>query len=129
MMKDTLKHFLDRLDAIGAEHEELFDSDVRQKMRNAVMDGFVRRRTGFGVPYDLGMYSEEANAAVAMAISEFIETANQQADELKIIAFHDRLNVVQDGSVRSDLGNDYDEFLGHSPAEYFDDVGNVIRTR
>ena len=33
---------LNRLEAIGKNHKELFDSDVRQEMSNAIMEGFVR---------------------------------------------------------------------------------------
>jgi hypothetical protein len=129
MMRDVLKKLLDLLDEIGNEHEELFDSDVRQNMRNAIMEGFVRHRLQYEIPQDFGMFSDEGNTAVHKAIAEFVATANDKADELGISAFHDRLNVVQDESVCSGNGNDYDEFLGHSRGEFFDERGNVIRTQ
>ena len=87
MMRNALKRLLDRLDAIGVEHEELFDSDVRQRMSNAVLDGFVRNRQKYNVPHDFGMFSTEANAAVMGAIAEFIVTAKRTADELQIKSF------------------------------------------
>src|SRR4051812_13305913 len=112
-MKDALKTLLDLLDAIGIEHEELFDTDVRQNMSNAIMEGFVRHRLQYEITKDLGMFSEEGNTAVRNALTVYIAAANEKADELGLKTFHDRLNAVQDGSVRSVNGNDYDEFLGH----------------
>lgn len=128
-MRDALKNLLDVLDEIANEHEELFDSDVRQNMRNAIMEGFVRHRLQYEIPSDFGMFSDEGNTAVHNAIAKYVANANENADELGIVAFHDRLNAVQDPSVRSSNGNDYDEFLGHSRSEFFDERGNVIRTQ
>jgi hypothetical protein len=127
-MKDTLKSLLDHLQTIGENHEELFDTDVRQNMSNAIVDGFVRHRHDYIVPDDFGMFSKEANRAVKAAIAQYIAAAIQKADEMELTGFHERLNAVQDSSVRSFGGNDYDEFLGHSPAEFFDQDGIVIRT-
>ncbi|WP_147274353.1 hypothetical protein [Bremerella cremea] len=128
-MRDALKRLLNLLDEIGNEHEELFDSDVRQNIRNAIMEGFVRHRLKYEIPQDFGMFSEDGNTAVRNAISEYVATGNKKADELEIRTFHDRLNVMQDDSVCSVNGNDYEEFLGHSRGEFFDEVGNVIRTQ
>jgi hypothetical protein len=127
-MDEILSHFLQRLEELGRQYEELYDSDVRQAIGNAVMDGFVRARAGFVVPTDLGMFSEKANGALREAIQGYLAAANERAGELGIVAFRDRLAAVQRPDVRTPEGNDYDEFLGHSPPEFFDDIGNVIRT-
>jgi len=128
-MKETLKELLDRLDEIGAEYEELFDSEVRQNMSNAIMNGFVRQRTGYEIPNEFGMFTDKANAAVKTAIANFIEMANREAEKMRLTTFHGRLSSLQDDSVRSTGGNDYDEFLGHSQPEFFDEAGTVIRTQ
>ncbi|HEX5105337.1 MAG TPA: hypothetical protein VFV87_16075, partial [Pirellulaceae bacterium] len=41
-MDEILLALLIRLEAIGDEHEELFDSEVRERMGNAVFHGFVK---------------------------------------------------------------------------------------
>ena len=128
-MKDTLKKLLDRLDEIGSEHRELFDSDVRQNMSNAIIDGFVRNRTGYEIPNDFGMFTDTGNTAVKTAIATFIEMAIRDAEKMRLTTFHARLSALQDDSVRSAEGNDYDEFLGHSQPEFFDDAGTVVRTQ
>jgi len=127
-LKDILKKLLDRLETIGENHEELFDSDVRENMGIAIMEGFVRRREDYTIPDDFGMFSKEGNEEVKSAIVQYITDARQKAEEDRINTFHDRLNALQDGTVRSLGGNDYDEFLGHTPPEFYDENGNVIRT-
>ena len=128
-MKTILKKLLDSLDEIADRHEELFDSNVRQSMSNAIMEGFIRQKKDYQLPSDFGMFSREGNDDIRHAIDEFIAAANKKADELKINTFHGRLDAVQDSSVRSIEGNDYDEFLGHSPSNFFDEAGNVTRTQ
>ena len=128
-MKDILKKLLERLEAIGENHEELFDSEVRGRTGDAIMEGFVRHRHDYIIPDDLGMFSDESNADVKSAIARYISDANQRADELGLRGFHERLSAMQDGSVLSAGRNYYDEFLGHSRPEFFDENGNVIRTR
>lgn len=127
-MREILVILLSRLDAIGEKHDELFDTDVRQNMSNAIMAGFVRRQQGYVIPDKMGMFSEQADADVVNVIAQYVAMANRRADELELKTFHDRLNALQDRSARSNRGNDYDEFLGHSPPEFFDASGIAIRT-
>jgi len=126
-METILKKLLDQLEAIGNDHEELFDSDVRQNMSDAIFYGFIRGRSDFIIPDDLGMFSEEANKQVKFAITTFITDANHEAKQAGIHRFHDRLNAVQNNSVDSFGGLFYDDFLGHSRPELFDENGEVIR--
>ena len=128
-MKALLKQLLDRLEEIAVEHEELFDSDVRQSMSNAILDGFVRNREGFEIPNEFGMFTSEGNSVVKTAIINYIGMANRKAENIGISSFHSRLSALQDDSVCSFDGNDYDEFLGHSQPEFFDEAGTVVRTQ
>lgn len=127
-MDDLLRKLLERLEAIAEDHEELYDSDVRQLMSNAIVDGFVRARNEHVIPDDFGMHSAQANAGVRSALDEFVFAANEKASELGIASFHGRLAVVQNGGVRTQQGNDYEDFFGHSRPELFDEFGNVFRT-
>jgi hypothetical protein len=49
-MKELLDRLLNRLEGIGKRAEELYDTECQQRMRGAVMNGFVRgiarRKTG-----------------------------------------------------------------------------------
>lgn len=126
-MNTVLQHLLNRLEGISVNHQEIFDSEVRQNMSNVIMDGFVRQTVDYTIPVNFGMFSEQANDAVREAIAEFISTANKVAHQSGMNAFYDRLDFMQDDKVRTNAGNDYEEFLGHSPSTAFDENGNVIR--
>jgi hypothetical protein len=89
------------------------------------MQGYVRETPNYVVRQDLGMADAESDAAVHALIVEFIDGANAHAAENHIVRFHDRLAAFQDSEVQTPFGNDYDEFFGHSPPEYFDDDGAI----
>lgn len=127
-MDELLRKLLSRLALIGDEHEELYDSDVSQAIGNAVMDGFVRAEAGYAIPTEFGMYSLEANAAVRAAVADYVAAANAIASELGIGRFHERLELVQNRNVRTQDGHDYEYFMGHSPPDFYDASGHVIRT-
>lgn len=127
-MKVTLLDLLESLETIGNSYGELYDSEVRERMGVAIMEAFVRQRADYVIPDDLGMFSEPANRVVHSAIQRYIVDANRKAKSLGLLSFYDRLNALQDSSVQTANGrNDYEEFLGHTPPEFHDTVGNVIR--
>lgn len=129
-MDQVLLELLDRLEAVGSSHKELYDSDVRQKLGNAVMDGFVRARQDYRLPSQFGLMDESANRSVREALARFIVDAKREANSMSLVTFHERLAAIQNRSVRSTRGrNDYEEFFGHSPPEFFDSDGTVVRTR
>lgn len=126
-MNELLRHLLESLETIANQHPELFDSDVREAMSDAVVDGFVRGRGIEAVPDSFAMFSVEADAWVRKVIEEYVVSANRIASEVGLKSFPDRLAAVQNPKVRTSFGSDYEDFLGHSPADCFDSVGNVIR--
>jgi hypothetical protein len=130
-MEEALLQLLTTLEALGETHEELYDSEVRERMGNAIRDGYVREKPNYEVPSDLGMYSDEANEAVQRAIETYIAAANELARELGIVTFHDRIAAFQNGNVRvnPETAIDYEELFGHSPPEWYDSEGNVLWDR
>jgi len=129
-LDDVLLRLLEKMEVIGQQHEELFDSEVRERMGIAIMDGFVRRQHGYQIPDDLGMASEEANHAVQSSVKDYIDGANAEAELLGITKFHDRLTAFQNGGVRTAQGRrDYEDFFGHTPPEFYAANGTVLRTQ
>lgn len=128
-MKTILHKLLCKIEMIGEEHEEIFDTAVRLKMRSAIIDGFVRAQGNTAIPIDVALGSEELNASVHKAISSYVKDANELASKRNIISFHERLDAYQDDDVTTEQGNDYDEFFGHLPSEDYDENGNVLPER
>jgi hypothetical protein len=129
-MDELLLDLLEGLERIADQHEELYDTEVRERMGLAIMDGFVRNKKDYEVPSDMGMSSVEANAAVHSAVTTYIDAANKRASTLGIRRFFDRLAAFQNGTVvtKSRFRRDFEEFFGHTPPEFYDENGNAIRT-
>lgn len=126
-LEEQLRQMLVQLEVVAANNEEIFDTECREKMGLAVMDGFVRDRGPDVVPSDLGLATDDANRLVHIALVQFIVDAKAVADAEQL-PFFDRLNELQNDEVTTDEGNDYEEFFGHTPAEFYDADGNVVRT-
>ena len=130
-MEKILLNLLRELERIGQSHEELYDSEVREQMGNAVAAAYVRRTPGYLLPDKFGMYSEDADADVRRSLAEYIERANALAGEVGLTSFHGRLAAFQDRSVRtsSAIHIEYEDLLGHMPPEWYDAAGNILWDR
>lgn len=125
-MENILQQLLVRLTAIGDEHEDVYDTDVREAMRDAVFAGFLKPAPDFEMPNDFKMYTKKGNELVRDAIEEYIAAANAKADELGLdfrgrYASFQNENVVVGPNKRS-----YDDFFGYTPVEEYDDKGNAL---
>ena len=126
-MDEILRYLLNRLEQIGCVYEELYDTECRERMGNAVIDGFVRNKSDFVLGDDFGLHSGQANLTVKEALAKYIANANSMAVDLGITDFHERLAAFQNSNVNSEEeGSFYDDFFGHSAPERFDSAGNVI---
>jgi len=76
-MQALLLELLIGLERISDVHEELFDSEVRERIGVAIMEGFVRAVPKYVVRTDLGMFTPDADAAVRELIVTYIERANK----------------------------------------------------
>ncbi len=126
-MDEILKRLLNELEAIGEEHEEIYDSEVREQMSNAIFDGFIRPKDGFALLDELGMRSPIANQEVRAALANYIAAANAEAARAGVSSFHDRLAAFQNSEIDSDgEGAFYDDFFGYSRPDAFDALGDVL---
>lgn len=130
-MQKLLLRLITELEAIGRIHEELFDSDVREAMGGAIMQGFVRHIEDYEITDNLGMFTSSANKDVKQSLVRYVNEANHEAKELGLGSFHSRLAAFQDSAVTlpSPSGFDYEELFGHTPPEYYDAEGIVIWDR
>ena len=101
LMQALLLELLIGLEQIGNDHEDLYDSEVRERIGNAVMEGFVRCIPDYAIRPDLGLFQPEANAAVSELIVQYVDAANALAADKDIVAFHDRLAAFQNLNSRT----------------------------
>jgi hypothetical protein len=111
-MDAFLKQLLEELELVGEDHEELYDTDVRERMSDAICNGFLKPKAGYLLIDDFGMYSGEANCQIKAAIDRYIRAANERAEEIGLTAPNQRLTAFQNQEVCTD-GEQYpDDFFG-----------------
>ncbi len=126
-MEKLLRQLLNRLEEIGNIYEELYDTECREQMSDAIMNGFVRSMDAFVWPDEFGLHSAEANQAVREALQEYVDRASLKASELGLSQFHVRLAAFQNPNVVSDRdGSYFDDFFGYASPDSFDASGKVV---
>lgn len=126
MLEDVLRKLLFRLEQVGENHEEIYDTECRDRMSNAIFDGYVRRLDGFTLPSEFGLYALDANEAVREALGAYIAEANEKATALQLSSFHERLSALQNGEVKSIGGNYFDDFFGYLHPDAFNEEGECV---
>jgi hypothetical protein len=124
-MDELLLELLNRLEAIGQEHEEIYDSEVRDQMREAVHDGFLDLVPGYKLPDTFGLRSDEGNRLVREALSSYIEAATAKAQALGL-TFKQRLNAFQSTDAMTPTGTTADEFCGYTSPDLFTESGDWL---
>jgi hypothetical protein len=109
-----LRSLLDDLDKVSNESDEIFDTDVRERMWDAVEKAFINPRPGYLLPSEFGMFTQLGNARVREALRRFIQRASAWAERNRVKSRESRLASFQDSAVASRKGSHYDDFFGHS---------------
>jgi hypothetical protein len=113
-VKKALKQLINALDKICDEHEEVGDTAVREQMHDAVHKGFIVRQPRYKLPAKFGMFSDEGNKLVRVALEKFLEQSDVSAASKSLKTPEKRLAAFQDSNVESSEGNTYDEYFGYA---------------
>jgi hypothetical protein len=110
-LQKALQTLLEQLLKISEEYGELFDTEVREQMREAVHNSFVEPTSGYVLPETFGMFEAEANQAVKAALQQYADTMKPLTDAQNLSA-QQRLEAFEDATVM--VGGDLtpDEFFG-----------------
>jgi hypothetical protein len=112
-LNKPLKRLLEDLDRIAKKHEEVADTDVRERMSAALRMKFLGPKRRGRFPQQFGMFSAQGNARVRQALLSFTEAANAVATKAKLTTPRSRLDAFQNIKVKSRSGSTYDEYFGH----------------
>lgn len=110
-LQKALQTLLEQLLNISEEHGELFDTEVREQMRDAIHNSFITPKTGYVLPEKFGMYEAKANQAVKTALQHYADTVKPLA-EVQHLSAQQRLEAFEDASVMAGDGLTPDEFFG-----------------
>jgi hypothetical protein len=107
-----LKKLMETLEDIGHEHSEIYDTDVREQLFEAVLKGFIKPQAGYALPDTYGLYEAEGNQRVKQALERYIIVASQLAEKAGLNA-RERLEAFQNLKVHTDGEEQYpDDFFG-----------------
>ena len=129
-MEKVLAELLRRLAAIEDAHAEVGDTEVRERLDDAVHHGFLIPTPGYQLPDEFAMYSPEGDRAVRGALAWFLPAATAAAAAEGLDTFHKRLAAFQNLEVT--VGPDevcYNDFFGWADPQRYDESGNVIPRR
>ena len=71
-MEKVLAELLKRLMAVEEAHGEVSDTDVRERMDDAVHHGFLIPTHGYRLPDEFAMFTPEGNRVVKDALAWFL---------------------------------------------------------
>jgi hypothetical protein len=113
IVKKALKQLLRGLDQIFDRHDEVGDTDVRERMFVAILNGFIKPVKGYKLPAKLGMFSDEGNALVRSVLQEFLAHPEIVVARKRLKSPEDRLNAFQDNDVETAKGTNISEYFGY----------------
>jgi hypothetical protein len=114
-LRKALEDLLKELLIVSNDNGEIFDTDVREQMFEAVYNGFLKPKEHFVTPDKFGMYSEEANRQIKAALEKYIKRANERAVKIGLSDPNERLAAFQDRDALIGEGEDTmlsDDFFG-----------------
>jgi hypothetical protein len=112
-MDEILRELLDALERIGKEHGEIYDTEVRERMFDAVYTGFIEPHADYAAPARYGLYDASANEAVREALASYVARAAAKAEELGLETPRERLAAFQNPDVQTSDEQQYtDDFFG-----------------
>jgi len=127
ILEKSLKQLLNTLDKIFEQHEELGDSDVRDRMASVIHKGFVHRLAP-ALPESFGMFTPAGEKRVQAALKKFLNHPEVLAASKSLKTPEDRLMAFQDDEVKSAEGNNYSEYFGYAK-QPIRDFGPLGRSR
>lgn len=103
---------LDELDDVADQHDELFDTDVRERLWAVVDDVLICRRSPLRVPEELGMFTDEGNRKLRSVLEQHLPQLRDAFETLGVDTPERRLKSFHNPALRSGRGRRVDEFFG-----------------
>ena len=114
-LRDRIAELYSSLESIGDKHAELYDTEVRERLAEALSHAFVWGHPFESEPREYGMFSRTGNAAVSRAVGTFVGAALKAAELEAVKVGVQRHRALQDETIKTKSEQTYDCFLGYSP--------------
>jgi len=104
---EELSTLINRLEDIGASSGELYDTDVKEHMNEALVEIFIKENNKYRVPDSFGMFSKASDRSVLQAFTQF------QFDLIKNnLNYKTKLDLLSPNGITSKNGQITECFFG-----------------
>lgn len=104
---EELFALINQLEDIGASSEELYDTDVKEQMNEALVEIFIKENKGYQVPASFGMFSKSSDRAVQQAFTKFQSDLSNRS-----INYKSKLNLLNPNGITSNNSQIAECFFG-----------------
>ena len=108
----SISALLEDLEAVAKEHEEIFDTDVREQLWSFLEIRFIQLKKETPIPAKFGMFSPEGNARIAEVFTRNSGNLDTIIDVFSLDTYEKRLQSFTNPRLTSSAGSHLDDFFG-----------------
>ena len=108
----SLAALLDDLDAAASEHEEIFDTQVRERMWEYLEARFIRHEKRTPLPDEFGMFSSDGNNRIRDAFQRNTENLDTIIEIFDLDTVDKRRITFTNPKLISEAGSRLDSYFG-----------------
>ena len=103
---------LEDLEGVASDHEEIFDTEVRERMWEYLEARFIQHRKTTTLPNDFGMFTPEGNEQIRKAFAQNTENLDTIIKIFYLDTAQKRKVTFTNPKLISAGGNHLDDFFG-----------------
>jgi len=108
----SIAALLEDLESISKDHEEIFDTDVREQMWTFLESRFIHWNKETPIPQKFGMFTPEGNEKIRSAFERNTEHLDTIIDVFRLDTYEKRKQSFTNPKLATEAGNHLDDFFG-----------------
>jgi hypothetical protein len=108
----SLAALLEDLEKISKEHEEVFDTDVREQMWTFLEGRFIQQNEETTLPTEFGMFSAEGNEKIREAFARNTKDLDTIIEIFSLDTYEKRMTTFTNPKIATPDGSRLDDFFG-----------------
>ena len=108
----SLAALLEDLETVGHEHEEIFDTDVRERLWTFLEARFIQHDKKTSIPAEFGMFTPEGNESIRAVFARNTEHLDTIIDVFSLDTYEKRKLTLTNPKLTSAAGNRLDDLFG-----------------
>jgi hypothetical protein len=108
----SLSGLLDDLDDVAREHQEIFDTDVRERMWSYLHSRFILHDQNADLPEEFGMFSSEGNSKIKRAFDRNTKNLDAIIKVFDLNTMEKRSTTFTNPKLISENGSHLENYFG-----------------